>query len=213
MKTLELFCGTKSFSKVAKELGHETFTIDNAPMFEPDLCIDIMGFNPKIDDSYPDILWASPPCQGFSVAAMGKNWGGGFRAYEPKTDSARLAMKLALRTLELIRIFKPRYWFIENPRAMLRKMPFMEDFLKETGGVRRTITYCQYGDTRMKPSDIFTNCIEWRPRPICKNGDPCHEAAPRGSKTGTQGLKGAKARGVIPSDLFYEIFKHIDESK
>ena len=28
MITVELFCGTKSFSKVAKELGHETFTVE-----------------------------------------------------------------------------------------------------------------------------------------------------------------------------------------
>ena len=28
MKILELFCGTKSFSNVALELGHEVFTVD-----------------------------------------------------------------------------------------------------------------------------------------------------------------------------------------
>lgn len=36
---------------------------------------------------------------------------------------------------------------------------------------------------------------------ICKNGDPCHAAAPRGAKTGTQGLKGSKERSVIPAAL------------
>ena len=28
MKILELFCGTKSFTKVAEERGHQTFTVD-----------------------------------------------------------------------------------------------------------------------------------------------------------------------------------------
>lgn len=38
-------------------------------------------------------------------------------------------------------------------------------------------------------------------KPTCKNGDPCHEPAPRVSKTGTQGLKNAKLRAVIPKKL------------
>ena len=42
---------------------------------------------------------------------------------------------------------------------------------------------------------------DWVSRPVCHNGDTCHEAAPRGSKTGTQGIKGAIDRGVIP-ELF-----------
>ena len=44
MITVELFCGTKSFSKVAKELGHKTFTVDIDPKLEPDLVCDIMDF-------------------------------------------------------------------------------------------------------------------------------------------------------------------------
>lgn len=46
---------------------------------------------------------------------------------------------------------------------------------------------------------------------MCKNGDKCHESAPRGSKTGTQGLKNAKLRGIIPEKLFYEIFEVIEK--
>ena len=54
---------------------------------------------------------------------------------------------------------------------------------------------------RMKPTDIWTNHPNPQFKPMCKNGDTCHESAPRGSKTGTQGLKGAKERGVIPKLL------------
>lgn len=70
---------------------------------------------------------------------------------------------------------------------------------------RYTITYCQYGDTRMKPTDIWTNHPNPNFLPPCKNGDKCHTPAPRGSKTGTQGLKGAKERSVIPEDLCIHI--------
>ena len=72
---------------------------------------------------------------------------------------------------------------------------------------RQTVTYCQYGDERMKPTDIWTNSDVWTPRKMCKNGDPCHVAAPRGSKTGTQGRANAYERSKIPEDLCREILK------
>lgn len=203
MRTLELFSGTKSFSKVAESLGHTTHTVDDDCKLGPDECVDIRKWEP-IDKI--DVLWASPPCQGFSVAVIGRNWN-----YDntPKTDSARLAMELAETTIDLIEEIKPKYWFIENPRGKLRKMPFMDDFLKRSGGVRHTVSYCQYGDTRQKPTDIWTNCLTWKPKPICKRGAPCHEAAPRGSQTGTMGIKGARDRGAIPRELFLQIFDSI----
>lgn len=214
MKTIELFCGTKSFSNVAKELGHDTFTIDNDPQFEPDACVSIFVFG--ADNSLfanRDILWASPPCEGFSVASIGANWTGGKRGYIPKSDSARRSIALAEKTIAIIEESKPDAWFIENPRGLLRKMPFMDEFLKRTGGVRHTVTYCQYGDTRMKPTDIWTNALWWKPKPVCKNGMPCHVAAPRGSRTGTQGIGTYKDRSRIPSALFEEIFSQVPLSE
>jgi hypothetical protein len=103
--------------------------------------------------------------------------------------------------LEIIEHYKPKYFFIENPRGLLRKMDFMQKL------PRRTISYCQYGDSRMKPTDIWTNNWLWISRPICKNGEACHEAAPRGSRTGTQGLSNAYERSKIPNLLCYEILK------
>ena len=97
--------------------------------------------------------------------------------------------------LDLIRELKPKYWFIENPRGGMRKMTWMQ------GLPRYTVTYCQYGDTRMKPTDIWTNHPNPKFKPPCHNGDPCHEPAPRGSKTGTQGLKSSIDRSRIPHKL------------
>ena len=88
------------------------------------------------------------------------------------------------------------------------------DFMKDLK--RYTVTYCQYGDSRMKPTDIWTNHPEPNFKPMCKNGASCHESAPRGSKTGTQGLKGSKERSVIPEQLcnhITNICEDIDENQ
>jgi hypothetical protein len=210
IKTVELFCGLKSFSNVATKKGYATFTIDIDPSFAPTKCADILSVTPDEIPHAPTLLWASPPCQGFSVAVIGRNWN---HDGTPKTDSARLAMEIAQKTLFLIKKVRPKYWFIENPRGMLRKMPWMEKFLEDMGGVRHTISYCQYGDTRQKPTDIWTNALFWKPRAICKPGAPCHEPAPRGSRTGTQGIKGEANRSAIPAGVFEEIFKHYERGK
>jgi hypothetical protein len=131
--------------------------------------------------------------------------GGGKRGYVPKSEGARLSIALVEKTLDIIKHSGPTWWFIENPRGLLRKMPFMD------GLTRHTVSYCQYGDTRMKPTDIWTNADWWTPRPMCSNGSPCHDAAPRGAKTGTQGIKGAKDRGRIPPTLFEEIFAQMPQ--
>ena len=83
------------------------------------------------------------------------------------------------------------------------------DFMKDLP--RYTVTYCQYGDTRMKPTDIWTNHPNTNFKPMCKNGDDCHEKAPRGSKTGTQGLKGSIERSRIPKELCEYIVKICEE--
>jgi len=205
MRTQDNFCGTKSFKKVAEEEGHLCQSLDIEPEHEPDICADIL----KIDPGFCDFAHFSPPCTGFSVASIGTHWTGGNKAYIPKTDTARLGIKLLNRIAELIKKYNYKYWTIENPMGIFRKL--MPDILRSHGindFTMVTVTYCQYGDTRMKPTDFITNIKDWKGR-RCKNGSPCHESAPRGSKTGTQGLKNAKLRGKIPPELFKEIFRII----
>jgi site-specific DNA-cytosine methylase len=201
MNVLELFAGSRSIGKSAEKLGMKVFSSDINDFKGIDYVVDILEFNFDKVPFKPDVIWASPPCTGFSVAAIGHHWGGGKGAYVPKTDTAKLGIKLVEKTLEIINHFQPTYWFMENPRGVLRKMDIVKN-LK-----RNTVTYCQYGDERMKPTDIWTNSDVWVPRKMCKNGDPCHVAAPRGSRTGTQGRSNAYERSKIPDELCFEILK------
>ncbi len=213
MITTELFSGTGSFSRVALDLGHSIRTYDLAD--HADELVPNTHTQSNILDrgvSYPhapDILWSSPPCTTFSIASCSTHWN---VDGTPKSEAALVGMQILERTLELIAELRPKYWFLENPRGMMRKRidPLLEKYgLRCT---RHTVTYCQYGDDRMKPTDIWTN-MEWQPRPMCKNGMPCHTAAPRGAKTGTQGLKGARARSIIPPEIFREIFQQLEDQR
>lgn len=179
------------------------------------MCIDIL----KLDAlERVDMLWASPPCTTFSIASVSHYWKDG----RPKNEKALLGIAILDKTVKLIADSKPTYWFIENPRGMMRKV-IDSIFAKYavTGYHHHTITYCQYGHPIMKPTDIWTNASWFKPRPMCKNGAPCHIASPRGSKTGLQGvydMKWDKARGrgvarsVVPPDLFEEIFNQYEKN-
>lgn len=205
MKVLELFAGTQSIGKEFKARGHEVFSVEWDKDFENiSLYADISKLTAtEILEKFghPDVIWASPDCTTFSVAAISKhrkrNPENG--NLEPISDYARFCDATDQHVLDLIRELNPTFFFIENPRGGLRKMEWMQ------GIPRYTITYCQYGDTRMKPTDIWTNHPDPQFKPPCKNGDPCHMRAPRGSRTGTQGLKDAKERAKIPE----QFCKHI----
>lgn len=206
MRVLELFSGTESFSKVARSMSYKTFTSDIDPQFNSDYTISIEDFDKSKVPFKPDIIWASPPCETFSVASLGHHWTGGKGAYIPNTPQCLDGIERVKKTLAIIKELKPKYWIIENPRGVLRKMPFMQGFY------RYTVTYCQYGDTRMKPTDLWTNIPGLQLKPMCKNGQPCHISAPRGSSTGTQGIKTYRDRSKIPDKLCKDILKQLAKS-
>ena len=203
MLVFDFFAGTGSSTQAFEDAGHTVITFELDEQFEVTEHADIMELTADyLVGKYgqPDFVWASPPCTAFSVASIGHHWGGGKGAYVPKTEAATYNQGLVWKTRGLIADLKPSLGFlIENPRGVLRKLPPVQ------GLERRTVTYCQYGDDRMKPTDLWGEVPGWVPRPMCKNGGGCHEAAPRGAKTGTQGRAGAKLRSMVPYELGAEI--------
>ena len=203
MRVLDLFSGLGGWSKAFSDRGHRIITVDINPSFKPDMIADISNLTIKELSVYNpfDVILASPPCECFSVASMGKHWNK--HSYTPKTEQARKAVKLVKHTLDLIYELEPKYWYMENPRGMLRKI---------IGKPVRTVWYCQYGDTRAKPTDIWGQHapMEWKPE--CHNGAKDHASAPRGHHTGTQGVKGVALRSMIPYQLSLAVCKACEEN-
>lgn len=203
MLIFDFFAGTGSSTQAFKDAGHTVITFELDKFFEATEHTDIFDLTAQdllARYGRPDFIWASPPCTAFSVASMGHHWISGGINPEPRTEAARKSQELVAHTLNLIDALQPTLgWLMENPRGMLRKLPVV------INRPRYSVTYCRYGDKRMKPTDLWGVVPNWIPREMCKNGQPCHEAAPRGAKTGTQGLKGARERSRVPYELGQEI--------
>lgn len=210
-KIVELFAGDRSIGKVAEQLGHEVFSVDWQNFNNIDLVMDIEWMRPLDVPFIPDEAWASFDCTTYTIAAISTHRR---NRTEPKTDYAIKCDRVNQHVLAMFEYWQEQnpnfiYW-IENPRGMLRHMPFMKKL------PRHTVWYCQYGDDRAKPTDIWTNSPTWTPRNECKNfkydsegniiDKHCHHAsARRGAKTGTQGRKGSYERSKIPLELCEEI--------
>ena len=149
MKLLELFSGTGSVGTVCKDMGWTVVSLD---LKGADINCDILQWKyKKYPVKYFDMIWASPPCVEYSIAKQT-----GVRKIEE-------ANKIVMKTLEIIKYFKPRVWFIENPQTgLLKKQSFME------GLPYFDIDYCKYGMPYRKRTRLWTNLDTWTPRPLCK---------------------------------------------
>ena len=104
MKVLELFAGTQSVGKVARELGFEVVSLDRD--MEADIKTDIMDWDyTQLERKAFDIIWASPPCTEYS------------RAKTTGVRDIEGANKIVQQTLDILEYFEPKYWMLETRRV------------------------------------------------------------------------------------------------
>jgi site-specific DNA-cytosine methylase len=133
--------------------------LDLDPIYTPDIETDILDWDYKKwseENNYiPDYIWASPPCNTFSVLAY-KLKERDTKTAKPFSERAKIGTKILYKTLEIINYFKSKNpdlcYCIENPRGMMRKDKRMIE-----QPYRATTYYCYYGDKKLKPTDFWSN--------------------------------------------------------
>lgn len=201
MKVIDLFCGLGGWSNAFWQRGHDVITLDNNKRFDPDICANILDIKASDFPFKPDIILASPPCEGFSRLRYAFNW----ETPEvgdpiPTSVKSKLGIKILEKTVSLIGELQPRYFIIENPVGKMRHMSAVADL------ERRTVTYCQYGSEAQKPTDLWGG---FPPslilRPPCKAGAACHASAAGDLKGAIVRANDAAARAFVPYALSEEV--------
>jgi len=207
LRVLYLWAGQEQSGLIPwKENGYEVISVgidSNAELtFQKDILevseLDLAEYLPF------DFVWASPDCKVFSLANLHSGhwkkdiWTG---AFIPQTEMAIGMIQRVKHTLDLIQYANPNLgWVLENPFGLLRHMPFMNKYHTAT------VTYCQYGDDRMKPTDLWGGFPRTFSPKRCNYGDRCHPYVPRSHKGGgTQG-RDYEGRVRIPYDLAKDIY-------
>ncbi len=155
MKVLELFKGSGSITKYYKNrYDVEVISLDILKKYNPTICCDIMDWNYKIyQPGYFDIIWASPECKIFSMlqnSLVGRKWENMEHLREVRAQNSHFIN----RTIEIIKYFKPKKYFIENPRySAIWKYIQDKEFVKKNV----LVDYCYFGYNYKKPTKILTN--------------------------------------------------------
>ena len=145
MKTLELYAGTQSFTKGIKRADSTStcVTVDISNRFQPTVCMNMIEWDyHTYPPGYFDVIWASPPCQQYSVAKTR-----GQRDLEGADNLVRKA-------LEIIDYFQPTSWIIENVGTglLVTRMEAIRPGLTCT-----LADYCAYGKSVRKRTAFWCN--------------------------------------------------------
>ena len=164
MRLLELFCGTKCVGKIFEQHDYEIVSLDYNPKFNATHTADILTWDYKqYPEDYFDVIWASPDCTTWSVASGGKyrtkqNIYGLNNHTQPQ---ATIGNNMVLKMIEILKYFKCRAWFMENPRGLMAHYPPLQQFIKEKNANMSCVYYGNHGWGLPKATNIWSNLPLW----------------------------------------------------
>ena len=180
MRLLELFSGTHSIGKVAKEKDIEVISLDrdmsanhNGYISENHIKCDIMTWDYKIyNEGYFDIITASPVCLywsklrntwiGRKCKAINRN-GEIVKKEDIQRDIDLYGKPMVDKIFEIIEYFKPHYWWIENPSTGKMKEYISSQYPQYDKFY--DVDYCKYSDWGyMKKTRFWTNIENFEPK-------------------------------------------------
>lgn len=180
MRVLELFSGTHSIGKVAKERGYEVVSLDrdlgpecpfeSGYKSDKHIQIDIMDWDYKsqFKPGDFDLITASPVCLWWSRLRL--CWiGRKCKSIHPtdiitrkhiEDDIENYGKPMVDKVFEIIEYFKPKHWWIENPQTGSMKYYIKQDYYD--------VDYCKYSDWGYKKrTRLWTNIKGFEPK-LCK---------------------------------------------
>ncbi|CAB9507585.1 expressed unknown protein [Seminavis robusta] len=163
---LELFSGEGIVTQAFADRRWRVKSIDNSYKSYATNMVDIMDLDfDKHLGMVPDFIWASPPCTTYSLMAGGTHRNPKEGKYE-MSELARQHNRLLTRLYYIIQWAKKKkphlIVVIENPRALLKAMPLMQEMERSLNLFRVTVDYCAFGRPDQKPTDLWTNDLQLR---------------------------------------------------
>jgi len=206
IKVLELFSGTHSVGKVCKEKNWEVVSLD---LHDADINCDILQWDYKKDypTGYFNIIWASPPCVFFSTlrrCCIGRKLKDGEILTKEKIedDIINKGLPILRKTEEIIKYFKPQYYFIENPQTG-RMKNYMTEYK------HYDVDYCKYGFDYRKRTRIWTNLKDFDAKICKKDCGSIKDNKHISQVTSIGGGNNRDSRYRIPSPLIKDLLKNI----
>ena len=220
MKILELFSGTHSIGKVAKD--HEITSLDrdlgatNGDYTSPNhIKEDIMKWNYKqYEPKHFDLITASPVCLWWSslrVCWINRKC----KSIHPTETITKehidkdidiFGKPMVDKVFEIIEYFKPKYWWIENPQTGR-----MKDYIKEKYPQYNTyydVDYCKYSNWGYKKRTRFwSNIKDFKPKTCNKDCENMVNGKHKKnvSRNSNWDGKGTLERYRIPPKLIQEL--------
>jgi len=162
MRILEVFCGTKSMSKVFEKNGWDVVTIDIDKKWKPTICVNVLDWDYKtFDKNYFDHIHLSPPC--IYMSQVQQSWYGRYKGRgdnkylfteEIHKEQLKESDKILHKINEIINYFDNITFTIENPYHSRFNNITQRNILKYDYAI---CDYCRYDYPVKKPTVFYNN--------------------------------------------------------